>query len=430
MATRTHLPAVLKALRFHHRSTRDLEAIPLSAWPALIHSLDRAHLTLALASRCGDSVPKPVRQRFDRNLASNRVRYERLVAAQSQITDALSLHGIEYMILKGLAQWPWYADDPAARPQYDIDIYVPHDPIALAAKTVRALGYEFAGEVLDPSADHLPVMIRRTGWTWRRDYFDPEMPFSLELHFRLWNSAMMRFCSADFGPFWQRRVRRKIVNLRFQTLHPVDGLSYSAMHLVRHLLHGDMRLSHVYEIAHFLERSSGADGFWSEWRETALRPCRIMEGIAFCLARDWFHCQTHPAAQAAIEDLPASIQRWFSLFASSPQWSPSTASDGSAKNEIWLHFCLLTRTKDKRAILIRRLLPKRRTRVLLHPHLSAAEEGTLLRVRRAVFEITFITRRALHHLRTLVPTLRGALQWCFACGAPADRKHCSETAQP
>jgi hypothetical protein len=429
MAGRTHLASILKALRFQNQSVSELEAIPERDWPALLHAMDRAHLTLALA-RVRDCLPELVRSRIDRNLADNRTRCERLLETQSQIADAFLRSGIDHVVLKGLAQWPWYTDDPGHRPQYDIDIYVPGNAMSDAAHALQTLGYSFAGDALDPGADHLPVMIRRTGWTWRDDYYDPEMPLSVELHFRFWNHGRMRFCGADFMPFWERRIARRMGNLRLNTLHPVDILSYSAMHLVRHLLNGDMRLRHVYETAHFLERSSTYGAFWEEWRQTALAPCRVMEGIAFRLARDWFHCDVHPAALEAIDRLPPPVQRWFSLFGSPPAWSPSTATGGSGKNEIWLHFCLLANAKDKRDVAMRRLFPRRRMRVHLNPHVPPSKVGFDLRVRRRVFEVSFMARRLFHHVRVLAPTLHGAFRWRFAHNAAADRRLSAENAQP
>jgi hypothetical protein len=407
MSPKKHLPAVLKALRFHDHSTHELEAIPESAWPALLDATDRAHLTLALAARCRDLLPESARLRLDRNLADNAARHDRLIATHSQIVDALSLYGIEYVLLKGLSQCPGYVDDLRQRPQYDIDIYVPGGAMFAAAKALHALGYGFVSDALDPGADHLPVMIRRTGWTWRGNYYDPAMPASVELHFRFWNSQAMRFDAQDVDQFWRRRAVRQIGDLRFPTLDPADGLSYSALHLIRHLLGGDMRLRHVYEIAHFLDTSAYDRAFWSHWWETGLPSCRVMEGIAFRLARDWFHCGLHPAAEETIDRLPSPIQRWFSLFAS----SPSLAMDHPNKNELWLHFCLLNNAKDRREIAVRRLFPARKTRVLRDPHVPSAKAGRIQRIRRAAFEASFLAGRSLHHLRALLPTIHGAYLW-------------------
>ena len=410
MVPGAHIRAVLKALSFERRSTRDLEAIPANAWPALLDALDRSHLTLALGTRCRDSLPDFVRERTDRNLACNAVRHARLVETQRTLCESLRLSCIPFVVLKGLAQSPWSTDDPRTRPQGDIDIYTPSESMPAALRNLQGLGYEAVSHISNPGADHLPVMIRRTGWKWRGDYYDPDMPHSLELHFRFWNPQGMRFDVGDVTQFWSRRTIRQSNGLEFPALHPVDALSYSALHLVRHAFVGDLHLRHVYEVAHFLERSAREDSFWSRWRETGLQPCRVVEGIAFRFACEWFGCNLHPAAREAIDQLPAAIQRWFSIFA----LSPALALEHPNKNELWLHFCLAERTKDRCAIAMRRLVPTRRSRVLLDPHAA----GTPIH-KKVAFETTFLAKRVLHHLRILPPTLRGAYLWCARGNRPA-----------
>jgi hypothetical protein len=415
---RTHFLAVLEALRFHGGSADGLRKIPENVWPAVVKATDSAHLTLALGVRCRESLPEFVRRRIENNLATNVVRYDRLVAAHSEITEALSSRSIEYVVLKGLAQWPCYADDPRQRPQYDIDLYVPDQSRSAATKAMRELGYSPVNNTPDPGADHLPVMIRRTGWTWCGDYFDPDMPASLELHFRFWNRETMRFDVGDLTSFWQRRLVRNVGGFELPTLDPVDGLSYSALHLLRHLLGGDLRLRHVYEIAHFLERSADDDAFWSRWREYGLPLCRVAEGIAFRLAADWFHCNRHPRAQGAIEQLPEPVHRWFKLFASSPELAfgkPDLAFGKNDKSELWLHFCLLNRAKDRCAIALRRLFPVRRARVVVDAHVP--EMTAALRMKRIAGEASFLAVRALRHLRALAPVIRSAYLWWSRTGS-------------
>jgi hypothetical protein len=370
---------VVNALRFHDRSAEDLKSIRPEEWPAVLEILDRAHLTLALGVRCRDFLPERVRIRIDADRAANGERYDRLVAAQAEITDALAARDVEYVVLKGLSQWPYYCDDPRDRPQYDIDIYVPSDAMSAATETVRTIGYETVNNTADPGADHLPVMIRRTDFTWRGDFFDPEMPPSLELHFRFWNPHGMRFYVGDVRQFWRRR--------RAGRLDPTDGLTYSALHLVRHLLTGDLHLRHVYEIAHFLERSCADESFWAPWKATGVLSCRAAEGIAFRLAAEWFHCRMHPAARQATEELPEAVKRWFRLFGC----SPALITGRPNKNELWLHLCLVKNARDRRAIARQRLFPTRHSRV--------------------ISDASALAQRSLHHLRTLGPTVRGAYVW-------------------
>jgi Uncharacterised nucleotidyltransferase len=410
MVPGAHILAVLKALSFERRSTRELEAISTSDWPALLDALDRSHLTLAVGTRCRDSLPDFVRKRIDRNLVDNALRHARLVETQREICESLRLSCIPFVVLKGLAHSPGCVDDPRTRPQYDIDIYSPCESIPAALRNLQGLGYEATGNATHPGADHLPIMIRRTGWKWRGDYYDPDMPPSLELHFRFWNSQYVRFGVGDVTQFWRRRTVRQSSGLDFPALDPGDALSFSAMHLMHHSLGGDLHLRHVYEVAHFLERSAGDVSFWSHWRDTGLQECRVVEGIAFQFAREWFGCHLNAAAQDAIDQLPASVKRWFSIFA----LSPALALEKPNKNELWLHFCLATRARDQYAIARRRLIPARAGRVLLDPHAPGAPTH-----KRLTLEASFLAKRILHHLRTLLPTLHGAYLWWSRGNRPA-----------
>jgi len=391
----TYLPAAIAALRFHEASTDELTGISEQAWPRLLHELDTAQLTLEFGARCRESLPFPARARIDRDAANNVERYDRVLAACRQIDAALRARGIEYVFLKGIAQSPDFTAEPRQRPQYDIDLYIPDDSIASACAAMRAIGYEPAGVTEDPGADHLPVMIRKTGWIWREDYFDPEMPPSLELHFRFWNSARSGFDVPGVADFWRSRTVCRVGDFEFPALNRVHRLTYGALHLLRHLLGGDLKARHVYEIAYFLEHSSCDNEFWGHWRTSALPSCTTIEAIAFRLARDWFHCRLHPIAADAVENLPAAVQRWFALFG-----TPAPAG----KNELWLHLCLVSELSVQCRVARRRIFPVRRARVVRNPHMPNAGDDVRWRAR-------FLARRALHHVKALVPTIRGAWVW-------------------
>lgn len=399
----SYLPAVLEALRFHGSSTESLASVPEGVWPKLLDEMDIAQLTLAVAMRCREAVPVAVRPRLEQNLRDNATRHEKLLAAHRELDEALRTRGIDYVVLKGITQWPDYCDDARARPQYDIDLYVPRDAIASAAAALKELGYEPAGVTEDPGADHMPPLIRKSGWTWRHDYFDPEMPHSLELHFRFWNPDHIGF-DAGVSGFWKRRV----ADLEFPALNRSDGLTYASLHLVRHLLGGDLKPRHVYEIAHFLERSADDDVFWAG-RSV---PCRTIEGIAFRLARDWFHCRMHSAAAEAAGHLPASVERWFALFGGGSR---------SAKNELWLHLSLIGNRGDRLRIARRRIFPTARSRVVRDAYLPEANIGRRTRVSRLAYEALFLAKRAAHHVKSLGPLLLGGWAWLVRPRMPLDQ---------
>jgi hypothetical protein len=401
-----NLLPVLQALRFNNRDTAALEAIPRSAWPALLHAADAEGLTLPLGLRCRGLLPAMVEARIAHNLENNAARHERLSASYAQVAAALQARGIPFVLLKGLSKTRYYVADLRYRPQYDIDIYCPESGLASAREAIEGLGYEAMRDTSHSETDHLPRMVRKTGWKWREDYFDPEMPTAIELHFQFWNPTSEGFSVGDLKPFWDRRVIRNIATLQLPALSEVDALTYSALHLVRHLLHGALQFQHIYEMAHFLESSAADDTFWNEWEESGLVSCRVVEGIAFRLAAEWFHCRLHPAASRAVAKLPNPVQLWFQMFGT----SPTLTEAHPGKNELLLHLCLMPESRNRRRIVMRRLLPTRRGRVVRDAGASRAG-GALMKLQGVFYEAAFMLKRGAYHTRSLAAMAWSGFRW-------------------
>jgi hypothetical protein len=172
---------------------------------------------------------------------------------------------------------------------YDIDLFVPPESLAPARETLASLGYEpIAGTSRFP-ADHVPPMIRKTGWQWNGDYFEPGIPPCVDLHFRFWDQDTEGFPAPGVENFWARRIQQD----GLPVLGRADRLAYSALHLLRHVFRGTPRPYHVYEIAYFLDTLAADDSFWNSWREIHPPALRRLEAIAFRLARAWFGCRPH-----------------------------------------------------------------------------------------------------------------------------------------
>jgi hypothetical protein len=401
---KSSLRQVIEALRFSKPNSEALGNITANRWLALLPVTDDARLTLALSSRCGHLLPMEVRARIAANRAANAKRYAALLNAHREIDVQLRAHGVAYVVLKGVTQSDWYDEDRALRQQYDIDLYIPRELMNTAWEATRAIGYEPVGPI-DPRADHFPVLIRKTGWKWHGDYFDAAMPFSVELHFRFWDAATEGLAPAGLDLFWQRRTARQIDGLTLPVLRSVDALSYSALHLVRHLLRGDVKAGHVFELAHFLEKSAGNDQFWREWGAEGLASCRTIEAIAFRLAYEWFGCQMHGAAREATEALHGSVRRWFRLFAFSP------AAARPNKDELWLHLCLVTEWRNRQSIAMRRMFPASRNPVTAAAHLPDSRLTPMVRLRRLWYSAAFVAGRISYHGKALLPTLWSGFRW-------------------
>ncbi|MEO7144698.1 MAG: MFS transporter, partial [Bryobacteraceae bacterium] len=381
------------------------------AWRKALRFCDRAQLTLPLGLTCRDSLPPSIRARIDGNLASNAERWVRIGAAYRSLAVLFEAEGLEFAVLKGFSQCPNFVADPRHRAQYDIDLLLPRQQAPRARDAALCLGYEPVGGFDRLPIDHLPTMIRKTGWEWRGDHFDPEIPPSLELHFRLWDAETEGFAPAGLDQFWERREQRRLEDVGFTALHPADAVAYSSLHLLRHSLRGDLRISHVYELAWLLDRRADDDSFWNVWRDLHGESLRALEAICFELAHQWFECRLPPAAVEQIERLSPDVRRWLDTYSASPLiglFHPN-------KNEIWLHWSLLDSRRARVKVLLRRVLPQALPGAVDGVHLPREKLTLRIRLRSRWRYVVYFVSRVVHHARTLPQLGWSAMHW-FGAG--------------
>lgn len=391
--------ALLEALRFSGGPARDWAVFTGAEWQKALYYFDRNQLTLRLRTIGG--LPEPVRRRLDSNYSANAERIRRVNQAFREAADALEAAGVEFAVLKGFAHWEQFWLDAGARLQYDLDLFCPAEAPRAREALIERLGLASLAPAEPFPTDHLPALVRRTGWQWRGDFFDPEIPVSIELHFRLWDEATEGFPAPGVDEFPARIVRRRLGDRAFLALDPADALGYAALHLLRHLLRGDLRAANLYELAYFLHRGAGDDAFWDRWQALHGPELRRLQAICFRLAAAWFDCALSPAAQAEIDLLPASIHRWFEGCAA----SPAEVFFRPNKDELWLHLCLLDSFARKSAVLRRRLFPARLPGPLDSVFLPEERLTPRVRWRKRRQYARYVAGRALFHARALLPTL-------------------------
>jgi len=380
--------AVLQALRLDGSLDRT-EWQPPRNWKQALDFLDRTQLTLALPP---DLAPPEARERLERNLADNTERLRGLQQADAEIASRFESAGLEFVALKGLSHSPEFVADPRRRVQYDLDYYCPPASAGPARDVLLALGYEPIAELDLFPMDHFPPLVRKTGWRWRGNYFDPELPPAVDLHFRFWDEPTERLAAPGVEQFWERRMGHE--------LDLADRLGYAALHVVRHLLRGSLRLAHVYEIAHFLARRNTDAAFWGRWRELHSPELRRLEAIAFRLAEQYF------GAPPADVTLPPEAEAWFRSYA----WSPVEALYHPNKHELCLHLSLVPARGDRWAVARRRLLPLGLPGPVDAVHIPAKQMTAGLRFRKRAKYCVFVAGRILHHARVFFPTLRGLMR--------------------
>jgi MFS family permease len=328
-----------------------------------------------------------------RDAANNLLRLRVLEETYRQLA-ALPL---DFVALKGITQCGLFGIRPEDRAQSDIDLYCPRENVEAARDALAAVGYRpIAGLEAFPT-DHLPALMSPSSWQWRGDFFDPEMPLAIELHFQFWNPRLERLPADGVDAFWTRRVRRSVRGADLAVLCPADAVGYAALHLLKHVLHGDTRPFHVYEIATFLHGHADDDTFWAEWRELHSDSMRRLQTVSFLLAEAWFGCRTAPAVWEEAERLPAATRVWFEEFA----LSPAVQRFRPNKDELWLHLSLLDSKLDALRVARRRLIPS---------NLPPPARATTTSSRRAVYAAWLVVRLR-HHTISLGTTLTSGVRW-------------------
>ncbi len=400
---------MFSALNFSTPEPAALCTIGDDNWRATLKFCDSAGLTLLLYLTSSAYLPARVLLQVEDKLRNNIERWSRLKETYGEIASALEGSGIEFAVLKGFGQCPLFVGDPRHRSQYDIDLLLQREDITGAAAVAQRLGFEPAlPKGRRPVVDHFPTLVRKTGWNWRGDYFDPDIPFSLELHFRCWDSE-----TEGFGPrnleelFWPRLCQRKYEDLSFRGLDAADSALYASLHTLRHLLHGNLRPSHVYELAWFLNEQANDDQFWLAWRDRFSDELQAYQAVCFALAQQWFSCAFHPIAERAVRSLPLSIAQWMLRYSH----SPVAALFKSNKDELWLHWSLLASPRQRFKVLRKRLIPAQLPGPVSAVHLKEQQLTLKVRLHRQWTYLRYLWQRFRHHAASLVPTTVGAVLW-------------------
>jgi MFS family permease len=403
-----HVEALLAALRFRDSSSDKLNELQESQWQELLSFCDSMHMTLPVGEVCGGILPAWVRSRIEHNLADNSRRFLRIKGVYSEVAGALREANLEFLVINGFAQSPDYVENPRMRVQPGIDLFCPIETVYRARDVVARFGYRPESGLNRAPSHRLAVMNRESSYQWRGNFFDPEIPVGVKLHFHFWDETSTRFRPPGLEAFWPRRVGRQLEEISFLGLAPADNLGYSSLRLLKDLLRGEWTLDQVYEIAHFLHMSAENDSFWQNWQDLHDPTLRSLEAISFRIARNWFACDTSEQVTAEIKQLKPSIQQWFRHFSH----SPLSATFRLNKDALWLHMSLLESRRAQAAVLCKKLLP---SRIAVERKTTRAGRSTevFCSQRDARVELEDGWPK-FHQVRVLPSTLWHGLRWWWA----------------
>jgi hypothetical protein len=402
-----HILAALELLQFQNASADRFAFLSDSEQRQFTEWCDFRQLTLLLPYVCGSQMPAWVHERIVQTTARYELRFKRLKQELFEIVEALDASGLEFVMLKGLSHAPALTPEARFRAQGDIDLWLIGSSVYKARDVLTSMGYV---PLLASKSRHLAPMGRPSSWKWQGDLFDPSMPVSVELHYELWSEQEDYIAVPELQQFWERKQLRAFDGHKINVLCDEDLLGFAALHLLLHLLHGELPLQRAWEIARFLDTHVNDDLFWESWRNSHSIPLRHLETAVFHLVTKWFDCHSRQELGADFQRLPAKVKCWLGDFWVAPlarEWAPN-------KSEVWLHLALISERKYKARVLFRRLIPHS---LPTFGDRAISQPSSLAKLLRSCRQLRLLTTRISRHLVTFFPTVFEGVRW-FWLGRP------------
>jgi len=280
-------------------STERLREFGARDWMDCLPWLRLSSLELLLVERmktsnCAHVIPSGLSPVLDEDAALNR---QRLAAMKQEFESLLGLmkaSGAPYAVLKGFSLVPDYCPAPQFRNQYDFDFLISAAGLPRVDALLRNAGFirKYPESPVRPVVYHHAQRIPHPPST-LAGIFSPDLHRSLEVHTQLWESG-----TEGLGVNWpgdplSRLIQKDWEGLIFPVLAAEDALLFQVLHTFRHILNNWCRLSWFHEIAVLLQRRSGDETFWMDFRRLVQGQERLCQcvGIVFQLASRLFDAE-------------------------------------------------------------------------------------------------------------------------------------------
>jgi hypothetical protein len=395
-----HILAALEVFQFHNPSSSRLNRLSESERSRFFQWCDDRQLTLMLPHVCG-SLPRWVSQTVQDKATRYNIRFERIKRELFDISAAFDQANLSFVMLKGLSHSPALTPEPSLRGQGDLDFWFIDSSIYKALDVLERLGY---APTLPTKGRHLPPMSRPSKWKWQGDLHDSAMPISVELHYELWSDTTDFIPAPGVTEFWSRKKLRYFDDYAVSVLSDQDLLGFAALHLLLHVLHGELPLQRAWEIARFLHYHDDDHAFWRSWRSLHPTGLRELEICMFCLVAEWFGCNWPKDLNPEVQHLRQKVVSALSTCSSAllaTYWKPN-------KSELALHLALAEEPRHRFRILVRRLIP-----LSIPVFVDSATTFTSwhMRALATVRQAPRLSRRFVRHATTFFPTLFDGLRW-------------------
>jgi len=408
-------PIEFQVLRYLSFQPRPAEGEPSlweadsNEWKQALTFVDTAGLTLVLRANLkhrGDfeKLPWPAQQELEQRFQDNLARTSEIGQELIQFNQLLQDRNIRFLNLKGQILYPDFAERREDRLQYDHDFLICTEDLERARTLFLDLGYTELPASPRLAVGHLPTLIKKTGWDWRGNLFDPAIPRAVELHFELWDADFDRIPIQALDGVWLNSTVSSFQSLPLPVPSREHILLHCALHAFRHLLRNDLRLSHLYEIGYFLQVQRESEDFWLRFlKQIALCPnsCRAVATI-FELSR-WIFCAQPNALVGSFisRHLPSAAALWIQRYG----WRESKFCYRRSKSAVFLHLGFVQGIRAKAVVTARKLVPRHRPPSSFGVQVPDQRRDRKFTRHQLLHDWRQLARRTLFHIVTLTTFL-------------------------
>jgi hypothetical protein len=331
-------------------------------WEGTLSWLRRSGLALYWWSRirsgqAESAVPESIRGSLNADLKENRARLYAMAEEFQTLLKLIEAAGIPYVVLKGFTLTPEYCPDPALRSQYDFDFLIDAGSVSRIDEVLRQA--DFIQKPRRSSCDPMAYFhsLRRPAMPKNLDkIFSPGLHRTVEVHTCLWESDADKIRFTLPEDCLTRAVLKTWNGITFLSLAPEDALTHQVLHTFRHILNNQCRLSHLFELAMFLNQIAGGDPIWPAFQSLIRRDDGLMEasGIVFSLACGLFQPTVPGEARAfTVDTLTSASTFWVHRYGI----KSALSNFGASKSSLYLHSLFVDSESDWRRIRQQRLFP-------------------------------------------------------------------------
>jgi hypothetical protein len=260
------LPAYVSSILKDESPLAPLES--LDEWSGLLNFL-RANWIIPFVYRKIGSLPPECRppetitDEMRQAFLISVVRSLHMERQLGEITEAFREQGIRVLVLRGPALAFSLYPDPAMRPSSDLDLLVMPEQVIQARSVLESLSYTCMAKRFEVARD----FFREECFVHQNNQGNK---FPVDLHWVHWelHPFFKGSKEVDIHDLFQRAWKVETPTLAFETLHPVDYLIHSAIHLV--MIHRmEMRLSWIYDTALLAQHLQVSDD-WETLQERSV----------------------------------------------------------------------------------------------------------------------------------------------------------------